>query len=661
VRPFLVFALICYCAVAHAQSTDNGKQVYASSQESVFLIYLNDPSGAPTALGSGFLISPRILITNAHVAEAGDPVLAVGPVRIPLKILKIDKKNDLAELAVTVDLTSKPLPISQESAKPGEQVYTIGNPEGLEKTISEGIVSGVRNQEGQDLIQITSPISHGSSGGPVLNGKGEVIGVAVGMLEDGQNLNFAVPVKYVQQLIEGKGAPTQAFNLQEALQQATEFSAARGKAVYSDEPTSEYQVALHGLLDTMRSISQNSADADALSEIACYGTQAFDLSDAGIEAARKLVKIKPIPEAQALLSYLLYDRAEDESFAVAMAKDGSEDQSKAKAAHEKYVSEAGEIALRATRSAKGNALTLADFVLGQAKAANGEDAEAIPFYTQVAQSNVNTCGTDIVMQALRSLVSSNAQAKRPAEAEKWFRTYAAKYQPTAWEWDQEGDRRNAANDPTGTASAYEGAATASTAYAYDYCYATRERYIQEPEASDAVLADGRACVEASTKNSDKGAAKHFDEELPYVYDFMAEVLKNRGVYETALQYTKEAINLKPDYPFAYDTEAEIFSKLAQYTECIVAAKNAVRTSDGKYPYMHFDLGSCYFSTQNWAMAANSFQIAAEGDKTDVASAFNLALSFENLERESDAQEWFREALRRNPDSDLKARIMKFLK
>jgi len=78
VRPFLVFALICYCAVAHAQSTDNGKQVYASSQESVFLIYLNDPSGAPTALGSGFLISPRILITNAHVAEAGDPVLAVG-------------------------------------------------------------------------------------------------------------------------------------------------------------------------------------------------------------------------------------------------------------------------------------------------------------------------------------------------------------------------------------------------------------------------------------------------------------------------------------------------------------------------------------------------------------------------------------------------------
>jgi S1-C subfamily serine protease len=189
-------------AFAFGQAGDEAKKIYSASQDSVFLVYLNDSSGTPSALGSAFLIAPRLLVTNAHVADAGSPVLAVRPVRIPLKIRRTDEKNNLALLSVDVDLTSRPLPLASEAVSRGEQVFAIGNPEGLEKTISQGIISGLRKRGERDLLQVTSPISHGSSGGPILNAKGEVVGVAVGTLEDGQNLNFAVPVAYVRAILE---------------------------------------------------------------------------------------------------------------------------------------------------------------------------------------------------------------------------------------------------------------------------------------------------------------------------------------------------------------------------------------------------------------------------------------------------------------------------
>jgi hypothetical protein len=75
-------AIFLAVSTAVGQAGDIAKQVYNSSQESVFLVYLNDSSGTPSALGSAFLVAPRILVTNAHVADAGTPVLAVGPVRM---------------------------------------------------------------------------------------------------------------------------------------------------------------------------------------------------------------------------------------------------------------------------------------------------------------------------------------------------------------------------------------------------------------------------------------------------------------------------------------------------------------------------------------------------------------------------------------------------
>ena len=91
----------------------------------------------------------------------------------------------------------------------GDTVFAVGNPQGLEGTFSQGIVSGIRQFDADSLLQITAPISPGSSGGPVVDSEGKVVGVAVATFKGGQNLNFAIPAKYVDELLQkaGKSEP----------------------------------------------------------------------------------------------------------------------------------------------------------------------------------------------------------------------------------------------------------------------------------------------------------------------------------------------------------------------------------------------------------------------------------------------------------------------
>jgi S1-C subfamily serine protease len=84
-------------------------------------------------------------------------------------------------------------------------VFVVGNPRGLEGTFSQGMVSSIRGLDSGTLLQITAPISAGSSGGPVLDVLGNVIGVAVATIREGQNLNFAVPTNYLAALVDRIG------------------------------------------------------------------------------------------------------------------------------------------------------------------------------------------------------------------------------------------------------------------------------------------------------------------------------------------------------------------------------------------------------------------------------------------------------------------------
>ena len=157
-------------------------------------------------LGTGFFIrSTGLLLTNFHVVEGMDLVGVKIPGRDEVlwakKATGFDLDNDLVLLEVETTGT-KPVSLGDsDHARVGEQIVVVGNPEGLEQTVSNGLLSGIRELDGRRLFQISAPISEGSSGSPVFNTSGDVIAVVVSSLESGQNLNFAVPINYAKPLL----------------------------------------------------------------------------------------------------------------------------------------------------------------------------------------------------------------------------------------------------------------------------------------------------------------------------------------------------------------------------------------------------------------------------------------------------------------------------
>lgn len=183
----------------------NSSDIYKRSIGAVCTI-VTATGGKVRTLGTGFVTTADGMVaTNRHVVEgAADVLVKCGP-RAPVTgtVVRMGKTVDLALVKTNIRVLT-PLSISKRDPAElvGQPVYVIGSPEGLEGTISNGLISGIRRNDGETVIQISAPISHGSSGGPVILGSGEVIGVATALLRDGQNLNFAVPASLLASLPE---------------------------------------------------------------------------------------------------------------------------------------------------------------------------------------------------------------------------------------------------------------------------------------------------------------------------------------------------------------------------------------------------------------------------------------------------------------------------
>jgi hypothetical protein len=178
------------------------REIAKKALQAVVVIVTQDSEGKPLTLGSGFQVRPGIVATNYHVIRDAKSARAKFQDGISYwigRIVAVDKKNDLVLLRLSSYANKDGvLNLASGSVEIGDTAYAVGNPKGLEGTFSQGIVSALR---GTDYIQITAPISPGSSGGPVLNKYGEVIGVAVGAIDEGQNLNFAIPVSKLIELL----------------------------------------------------------------------------------------------------------------------------------------------------------------------------------------------------------------------------------------------------------------------------------------------------------------------------------------------------------------------------------------------------------------------------------------------------------------------------
>jgi tetratricopeptide (TPR) repeat protein len=180
----------------------------------VVLIQTFDKDNKPIGQGSGFFVDNKGgLITNHHVIEGAYSATiktSTGKEYPVQGIIAKDTEADIVKLVVNMtdaDNTSF-LNLSVNVPSEGEDIVVIGNPLGLESSVSTGIVSAVRDIPAfGKIIQITSPISPGSSGSPVLNSKSEVIGIATLIATKGQNLNFAIPSDKILALREAAKTP----------------------------------------------------------------------------------------------------------------------------------------------------------------------------------------------------------------------------------------------------------------------------------------------------------------------------------------------------------------------------------------------------------------------------------------------------------------------
>ena len=178
------------------------KEIYKASKDSVIYLYYDEiAENGQTArhFGTGFIIDEKgLCLTNAHVLnKALKAQNAEGkPVKI-LSIEKIDQKNDLATIKLEGEF--KPLGFANQAFEVGDNVVVISNSASFQNTLSVGIVSGMRTIQNLEKFQFTASIAQGSSGAPVFNEEGEVIGVVVGLFDklNAQNINFGIPLNVI--------------------------------------------------------------------------------------------------------------------------------------------------------------------------------------------------------------------------------------------------------------------------------------------------------------------------------------------------------------------------------------------------------------------------------------------------------------------------------
>lgn len=160
----------------------------------------------PYSTGTGFYLKgPNLIVTNEHIVRGNRSVVVEG-IKFPKQLVKViftDPKYDLAFLGIPERLDLPEIHLADGLLSEGDSVIAIGNPLGLEFSTTKGIISNARREQGDiHYIQHDAALNPGNSGGPLVNTKGEVLGVNTFTVEDGDNIGFSLPVEYLIKTIE---------------------------------------------------------------------------------------------------------------------------------------------------------------------------------------------------------------------------------------------------------------------------------------------------------------------------------------------------------------------------------------------------------------------------------------------------------------------------
>lgn len=192
----LVVAFFAASAVAETAS-----QVFKQDSPSVVVIVTYGANGKAIELGSGVKLPDGAVATNCHVLKDGTTYKVRYRDKIyPATLAKSDWNRDVCTLTVP-NLSAPPVVLgSTKNLQTGATVFAIGTPEGLQLTLSEGIVSSLRPVGGGSYIQTTAAVSPGSSGGGLFDDRGRLLGLTSFYVSNGQQLNFALPVEWIEAL-----------------------------------------------------------------------------------------------------------------------------------------------------------------------------------------------------------------------------------------------------------------------------------------------------------------------------------------------------------------------------------------------------------------------------------------------------------------------------
>ena len=262
----------------------------------VVAIATYDSQGEALMTGSGFFLRPGQVVTNLHVIRGAQrceikTLDGKGRVFPVAGTLALDEEGDLALLKVEMP-ADRPRTSTLASMLPdeGEQIVVIGNPLKLEGSVTNGIVSAVREVPNVGkIIQITAPFSHGNSGSPVFNMKGQVVGVVTVKVTNGQNINLAIGAARVEQLRPGQLRSIAALPARERLSDSAESSYRTG---LDSLWLGNYDNAI-GYFET--AANRNPRRADAWVQVG-YCKVKLGKNEEGIQAYQHALALKPDSE-----------------------------------------------------------------------------------------------------------------------------------------------------------------------------------------------------------------------------------------------------------------------------------------------------------------------------------------------------------------------------
>lgn len=255
-------------------------EVFSMTSPSIVIVRALDAQDKVISLGSGVVIASTQVVTNCHVTDKAVRIeVKSGTNTLAVSLRYIDRERDLCQLAVP-ELTAPPVKIgSAKHIKIGARVVALGAPQGLELSLSDGIVSALREAGDARIIQTTAPISPGSSGGGLFDEEGRLIGITTFYLTDSQNLNFALPADWIAAIpVRAKAANAAPFD----------ESASLLKAIALDEKKDWDALLAHAHAWT----TANPPSALAWF-ILGYAYDETSQTDQAIKALREAVRINP--------------------------------------------------------------------------------------------------------------------------------------------------------------------------------------------------------------------------------------------------------------------------------------------------------------------------------------------------------------------------------